>query len=152
MMLAVGDSPGVEGNEEEGVHDQSHGPVQLLALGESSMSTFVCQNPDTGEDETLNGGVGNPGSEAEVWVGEEWNVGDGEVDEGREVEEVADDVGHAAEGGWFEAMSWDGIVNLLHGVIWQDEGIAIEIHMLGFRRRHCLRHGSGGSHDLGGCN
>ena len=76
------------------MHDQSHGPIQSLVLGKGAVSTLVCQNPNTGKDESLHGGVCYPAESAKVWGGEVWNVGFGEIDEGRGVEEVADDVCH----------------------------------------------------------
>lgn len=94
VMLRVGESPGMEGNEEEGMHDQTHGIIELLGLRKGAMAALVCQNPDTGEDETLDGGVCNPGCESKVDIGQERNVGNGEVDQGGEVEVIANDVCH----------------------------------------------------------
>lgn len=61
------------------------------------MAALVGEDPDTGENETLDGGVGCPGCESKVRVGEERDVGYSEVDEGCEVEVIADDVGHGAK-------------------------------------------------------
>ena len=93
-MLRVGNSPGVEWHKQERMHDQSHSPVQLLVLAECSMSALVCQNPNAGENEALNGGIRNPGCKSEVWVGEEGNIGNGEVDKSRDVKVIADDICH----------------------------------------------------------
>ncbi len=114
------------------MHDQSHGIVQLLGLGEGAMAAFVGENPDAGEDESLDGGVCNPRGESEVDVREERDEGDGEVDQGGEVEVIADDVGHGAEDRGLEAVCWNGIVDLLHGEVGQFELIAVEIDMLWF--------------------
>ena len=76
------------------MHDQSHGPIELLALGEGTMPAFVCQDPDTGKDESLDGSVSYPSCESSVDIGDEGDIGDGEVDQGRNVEEIADDVCH----------------------------------------------------------
>lgn len=94
VVLGVTDSPRVEGNEEERVHDQAHGVIELLVLGEPAMAALVCQNPDASEDETLDSGVRNPGRESKVGIGEQRDICDGEVDESREVEIIADDVCH----------------------------------------------------------
>ena len=125
MMLAVAQAPAVEGNEEEGMHDQSHDPVQLLALGESAVTALVSEDPDAGEDHALGGGVGEPREETQWEGGDGGDVGDGEVDEGAHVEEIADDVGHAAEGGGFEAVWWDGVVDFFHGEVWEGEWLAV---------------------------
>jgi hypothetical protein len=132
MVLRVADAPAVKGYEEEGVHDQAHCPVEFLGFGESAVATFVCEDPDAGEDEALHCGVGGPGCESEVRVGEEWDVGDGKVDEGAEVEVIAYDVGHAAEDGGLEAVGGDGVVDLLHGEGREFEDIAIKIDVLGY--------------------
>jgi hypothetical protein len=89
----------------------------------------------------LYGGVGHPGGEAEVDVGEEGDEGEGGVDEDGEVEVVADHVGHGADDGGLEAMGGNGIMDLLHGEGWEGELFAIEIEML-----HILlcRHVAGG--------
>ena len=96
------------------------------------MAAFVREDPDACEDEALHRGVGGPGCESQVGVGEEWDVGYGEVDQRAEVEEVACDVGHAAEDGGFEAVGWDGVVDFFHGEGREFEDIAVEIDMLGF--------------------
>lgn len=94
VVLGVGDAPGMEWDQEERVHDQAHGVIELLVLGESTVSALVCQDPDAGEDETLDGGVCNPGRESKVDIGEERDIRHGEVDEGRQVAVVADHVCH----------------------------------------------------------
>jgi hypothetical protein len=94
VVLRVGETPRVEGNQQEGVHDQAHCIVQLLGFREGTVATFVSQNPDTGEDEPLDRGVGHPGGETEVNIGDHRDEGDGEVDEYREVEVVTDYVCH----------------------------------------------------------
>lgn len=76
------------------MHDQAHGVVQLLALGESTVPALVCQDPYSCEDEALHRCVCDPGGESKVWVREKGDVGDGEVDEGGEVEVIAHNVCH----------------------------------------------------------
>lgn len=80
VVLAVRKTPGMEGNEEEGMHDQAHGVVELLGLGECAVAALVRQDPNTSEDEALHSGVCNPGCESKVDIREERDVGDGEVD------------------------------------------------------------------------
>lgn len=92
-MLTVRESPAVERNKQERMHDQPHSPIELLVLRESAMSTLVRKNPDTSKDETLDNGVGSPCCESKIWVWEERDVGC-EVDESGEVEVIADDVCH----------------------------------------------------------
>lgn len=76
------------------MHDQSHSPIQSLVLAESTVSTFMCQNPNTSKNKTLNSGVCNPSSESKVWIWEHWDEGEGEVNEGGDVEVIADNVCH----------------------------------------------------------
>jgi len=128
-MLRVRETPAVEGNKQERVHDKTHGVVEVFRLGEGAVAALVCEDPDAGEDEALHGGVGCPGGEAEVGVGEEGDVGHGQVDEDGEVEVVADDVGHGAEDGGLEAPGWDGVVDFLHGEGGEFEDIAVEVEM-----------------------
>lgn len=114
------------------MHDQPHCIVQLLGLGESAVAALVCQDPDTGEDEALHRRVGDPGGEAQVGVGEERDESNGEVDENRDIEVVTDYICHGAKNRRLEAMSWNGVVDLLHGEGGQLELIAMEIQMLDF--------------------
>ncbi len=80
VVLGVSDAPGMERHEEERVHDQAHGVIELLVLGEAAVAALVCQDPDAGEDEALDGGVRNPGGESKIDVGEERDECDCEVD------------------------------------------------------------------------
>lgn len=130
VVLGMGESPGMEGNEKKRMHDETHRVIELLRFGEGTMPALVCQNPDTGENEPLNSGVCDPGCESKVGIGKERNVGDCEVDQGGEVEVVADHICHRSKNGRFEAMGGNGIVNLLHGEGRQLEGIAMEVEML----------------------
>ncbi|PBP27062.1 hypothetical protein BUE80_DR001978, partial [Diplocarpon rosae] len=66
VVLAVAQSPRVEGHQQEGVHDEAHGVVEVLVLGEGAVAALVGQDPDAGEDEALHGGVGHPGGEAQL--------------------------------------------------------------------------------------
>lgn len=134
VVLRVAQSPAVEGYEQERVHDEAHGVIKLLTLREGAMAALVCQDPYSGKDEALHRGVSCPGCEPEVDIGEERNIGDGEVDEGREVEVVAGHVGHGAEDGGFEAPGWNGIVDFLHGKGGQLEDISVEVEMLALLR------------------
>ena len=141
VVLGVGNAPGMERDEEERMHDQAHGVVELLVLGESTMAALVCQNPDAGKDEALDGGVCSPGCESKVDIWEQGDVCHGEVDEGREVEVIADNVCHGAEDRGLEAMRRNCIVDLLHGEGRQLELIAIEIEVFGFFGSHgCWSH------------
>lgn len=76
------------------MHDQTHGPIELLRFGEGPMATLVCQNPDTGEDETLYCRIRNPCEESKVRVGEERDVCGRKIDQGGGVAEVSDNVCH----------------------------------------------------------
>lgn len=76
------------------MHDETHGPIQALVLGEGTVAALMSQDPDASKDEALNGGVGDPSSGSQVDGGQHRNVGDGEVDQSTEVEEVAGHICH----------------------------------------------------------
>lgn len=129
VVGGVRDLPGVEWHQEERVHEQSHDVVELAGLGECTVAALVGENPDTGEDESLEDGVASPGNAASVHV---WNVRNvsGGVGEDGDVEVVADNVCHRADVGWLEAVCWNSIVDLLHGVARQLELIAKLVNVL----------------------
>ena len=79
VVLGVAEAPRVEGDEEERVHDQAHGPIELLGAREGAVAALVGQDPHAREDEALECGVGSPGGAAQVEVREERNVGNGDV-------------------------------------------------------------------------
>ncbi|CAG8960711.1 hypothetical protein HYFRA_00013481 [Hymenoscyphus fraxineus] len=130
VVLRVRESPGMERNQEEGVHDQSHGIIQHLVSAKGTVSTFMCQNPDTCKDATSRKSICRPSSETEVCRGKHWDVGEGDVAEGSPIEKVAHDVGHGADDGGLEAMAGNGIVDFLHGEVWQFKDFAMEINVL----------------------
>jgi len=129
-MLGVADPPRMEGDEEERMHEETHRPIQHFVFREGAVAAFVGEDPDSREDEALHDGVCGPGDETEVRGREEGDIGDGEVDEGREVEVIADDVGHGAEDGGLEAVGGNSVVDFFHGIVGELEGIAIEVEML----------------------
>jgi hypothetical protein len=150
VVSTVADSPAVERDEEEGVHDKTHDVVEFLVLAESAVSALVCQDPDPGEHESLDHGVGGPGDAARVGVGDVLDVGGG-VGEGGEVEVVAHHVGHGAEDGGLEAVRWDGVVDHLHGVGGQLKDLAVLVDVLSLLGGGSSIGGAScGSHDWGG--
>lgn len=112
------------------MHEETHRPIQHFVFREGAVAAFVGEDPDSREDEALHDGVCGPGDETEVRGREEGDIGDGEVDEGREVEVIADDVGHGAEDGGLEAVGGNSVVDFFHGIVGELEGIAIEVEML----------------------
>lgn len=125
------------------MHDKTHGPVKLLAAGECAVTTFVRENPDSGEDQTLEKGVRAPGEESQGGVGEHGDECDRKVYQHTDVEVVAHNVGHTTESGWLETVGWNGIVDLLHGEVRKLEDVAMKIDMLsllGGRLGGCCSH------------
>ena len=94
VVLAMAQSPGVERDQEEGVHDQSHGPIELLVLGKGPVATLMCQNPDTGKDEPGDRGVCSPGKSSQRGGWDHGDVGCGSIDEHGVVEKVAHHICH----------------------------------------------------------
>lgn len=62
VVLSVGDPPRVVGYEDERVKEESHSVVEGLGSGESLVTTFVTENPDSSHNPTLNSPVQCPGS------------------------------------------------------------------------------------------
>lgn len=57
VMLGMGDTPRMEWHKQEGMHQQSHSVIDVFGFGKGTVATFVCENPDAGEDETGEDGV-----------------------------------------------------------------------------------------------
>jgi len=114
------------------MHDESHCPIEFFVFGKGAVAAFVGEDPDAGEYKALESGVCSPGEETEGIRGNQWDICCCQVEEDAGVEEIADDVGHAAEDGGLEAVSWDGVVDFFHGEVGEVEFLPVEIEVSSF--------------------
>lgn len=133
VVLAVGDLPREVRDQQKGVADPADGVVQDLGGGEGLVTALVGQDPDTGADETLDDGIQGPQNNAS---GHEGNSLRGDivvekVEDGGQDGHIAEDIVQAGHGGAVEAVSWNGITNLLDGEVGDLELVAIGVQHLG---------------------
>lgn len=133
VVLAVGDLPREVGDQQEGVADPADSVVQDLGGGEGLVTALVGQDPNTGTDEALDNGVQGPQGHASRHEGNSLR-GDivvEEVEDGGQDSHVAEDIVQTGDGGAVEAVSRNGIANLLDGEIGDLELVAIRVKHLG---------------------
>lgn len=56
----MGSLPRIVRNQKQTVKNVSNRVLEGLVFGESTMSTFVCQNPESHSNRTSDGGIGGP--------------------------------------------------------------------------------------------
>lgn len=132
VVLAVGDLPGEVGNEQRRVEDPAGDVVDETRVGKGAVSAFMGNDPEAGAEETLEEGVDSPEGTADVDIGN--MLGGVEIVEdgkgGGEVDDVAEDIQVALEGGALEAVLRDGVANVLDGVVGRGELVAVGIDEL----------------------
>lgn len=133
VVLAVGDLPGEVGNQQQRVADPANSVIQDLGGRESLVTTLVSQNPDAGSNHTLDHSVQGPQGHAS---GHEGNGLGGDivvekVKDGTQDGKVTEDIVQAGNGGAVEAVSGDGIANLLDGEVGHLELVAVGVNHLG---------------------
>lgn len=96
------------------------------------MTALVGQHPDTGTKETLDDGVQtpqcNPSRRERQSLGGHKVVE--EVEDGRKGHHIPGHIGQTSDGGTLKAVGWDGIPNLLDGVVGDLELVAVGIEHL----------------------
>ena len=114
------------------------------------MAAFMGENPNAGGEEALDEGVDAPEGGTD---GHGWNIFGGEVgveqvEGGGEAGDVSEHVRQRPEGGALEAVLWDGIEDLLDGVVGHLEHVTVSVNEfaklrfwfgLGQRRERCRR-------------
>jgi hypothetical protein len=132
VVLSVGDLPREVGDQQEGVADPADGVVQDLGGGEGLVAALVGENPHAGADETLDDGVHGPEGHA---GGEERHCLRGDIvvekvkDRGQDGH-VTEDIVQTGGSGAVEAVSGDGIADLLDGIVGDLELVAICVEHL----------------------
>lgn len=133
VVLAVGDLPREVGDQQERVADPADGVVQDLGGREGLVTTLVGQDPNTGTDETLDDGIQSPEDDTGRKAGNSLR-GDivvEEVEDGGQNEHVPEDIVQTGDSRAVEAVSGNGIANLLDGEVGDLELIAIGVDHLG---------------------
>lgn len=148
VVLAVGDLPGKVGHKQEGVADPANSVVQNLGGREGLVTALVSQNPDAGAEKTLYDGVQGPEGHAG------WHEGDRlggdivveEIKDGGKDGQIPEDIVQTCGGGAVEAVSGNGIADLLDGVVWDLELVTVGIDHLAdlLLRSHGRKGGRGG--------
>ena len=119
-MLGVGEAPGVVGDEEQRVDDQANVVVHTFGLGESAMTGFMGQFPEAGGDQSLCKCIGCPGKETEARSRKMMDLRC-KCHKSEHNEEISSNVCEREKRIAFEAMTWDGVMDLFHGVGWRGE-------------------------------
>lgn len=129
VVLSVGDLPAEVGYKEGRVKNPASNVVDETRIGESTVTTLVGNDPETGTEETLKHGVYGPQTSAGGGGG---NVFGGhevvpDAESGGQEDNVAEDIGVSLESGALEAVLRDGIVNVLDGKVGDLELVAVGV-------------------------
>lgn len=132
VMLSVRNLPGEIGDEESGVTEPSYRIIESLGRRKGLMSTLVCQDPEPGTEQSLYKGIDCPKNTPDrrgrhIFGGQECVE---EVEGGCQRYDISSNVSKPSHSGAFEAMSWDGVSNLLDGKVGQLEFIAVGVQHL----------------------
>ena len=137
-MLAVGDLPGEVGNEQERVADPANGVIQNLGGGEGLVAALVGQHPHSGADKTLHNGVQGPKGHAgrQEGHGLRGDIVVEEVENRGQDSDVPEDIVQTSGSGAVEAVSGNGIADLLDGIVWDLELVSVGVqHLAGLLLR-----------------
>lgn len=129
VVLSVRDLPAEVGDKEGRVKNPASNVVDDARIGESTVTTLMGNDPETGTEKTLKNGVYGPqtsagGGRGDVFGGHEV-VPDAES--GGQEDNVAEDIGVSLESGSLEAVLRDGIVNVLDGKVGDLELVAVGV-------------------------
>ena len=132
VVLAVGDLPAEEGDEQGRVQDPAGEVVDGGGLGEGTVTALVSNDPETSSEEALEDGVDGPKGSAGEDVGDVLGR-DKVMEQGEgagEAGNVAEDVVVTLEGRALEAVLGDGITDVLDGVVGRGEFVAVGVDEL----------------------
>lgn len=99
------------------------------------MSTFVRQHPQTSTEQTLHKGIHAP-EDSPNWCGRDilrCHIVVEDVERGGQRGNVSGDICQTTSSGALETVCWDGVPDLLYGIIWNLEFIAIGVEHLPIR-------------------
>ena len=129
VVLAVRDLPAEVGDEQRGVEDPADGIVQPLRRRERLVAALVRQHPHPRPEQALHERVHAPQPEPHrrEWHRLRRHVVMEEVERRRQAGHIPCYVGKAADSRPLEAVRWDGIADLLDGVVGDLEFVAVAV-------------------------
>lgn len=129
VVLSVGDLPRKVGHKKQGVGDEADRVIQDLGRRERLVTTLVGHDPEAGAEQALDESVSSPQSGASGGRGDRLgsHVVVEEVEGGCKRGNVASDIVQALSCGALEAVLWDGIADVLDGVIRDLERVAVRV-------------------------
>lgn len=134
VVASVAEFPAEEGDEQKRVEDPTDNVVQVAVKREGTVSTLVCQDPDTGPHETLGEPVGCPSTSAGIWVGELWDVCECGIYQAGGECKIARNIAQRSEGRRLEAVRGNRFPQGVH--VWVDglEGLLLWLSVEGFSK------------------
>jgi hypothetical protein len=129
VVLAVGDLPREVRHKESRVADPADSVVESLGWGECLVTALVGHNPQTGAEKTLKDGVESPqsstnGGRLDVF----WSyIVVENVESGGQAGNITSHVGKTADGGTVKAVLWNGIADIVDGVVWNLKLVAVGV-------------------------
>ena len=135
VVLAVGDLPGEVGHKESRVANPANGVVENLGGGEGLVAALVSHDPKTSARQALNEGVECPQDSADRHRGDclGCDIVVEDVEDGRELDDVASDVTQTADSGALKAVLGDSRAKLANGVVGDLELVAVGVDELAGR-------------------
>lgn len=132
VMLAVGDLPCEVWHTETGMKNEANSVVQSPRLGEGLVATLVSKDPESSTDPASNNGVDEPQCTTQkrrcnvLWCDERLE----DVQECSPLNNITGYVAQASGGGTLEAMTRDGVAQVIVGIVWKLELVAVGIDHL----------------------
>lgn len=135
VVFAVRDLPRKVWNQQGGMADPAHGVVQHLGWGERLMSTFVRQHPQPSTKEALHKGIHAPEHSPDRCGRNIFrrHITVEDVEGGGQRGDVSGNVCQTTSARALETVCWDSVPDLLYGIIWNLELIAIGVEHLPVR-------------------
>jgi hypothetical protein len=127
VVLSVGDLPAEVGDKEGRVENPASNVVDEARIGESTVTTLMGNDPETGTEKTLKNGVYGPQTSAGRGG---WDVFGGHevvpnAESGGQEDNVAEDISVSLESRALKAVLRDGIVDVLDGKVGDLELVAV---------------------------
>ncbi len=104
VVAVMRELPGVVRHHERRVAEETNSIVELLVLGEGTVSTLVAENPEASADQALDEAVDGPGCGPGSVIGDRGDVGDGSPAESTNKDHIADKIAHGSENSGLEAV------------------------------------------------
>lgn len=133
VVLSVGDLPGEVRDHQGRVADPSNSVIENLGGREGLVTTLMRHHPDTGTEQTLKHSIYGPQhrSHRQRRNGLGGHIVVEEVESDCYASNVARDIGQTGDSRTLEAVRRNGITELLDGIIWNLELVAVCVEHLG---------------------